>query len=105
MKRTIATLAAALALAVSVSASTNITFHPADSTYTTNISAPWLSGPLADLFTAATTATNWMVGTYGIYSSKDLWGAGVAGVYNFNSYIGTAIRLDASPRVLSGTIT
>lgn len=57
-------------------------------------STPILSGPALDLWRAATTGTNWLVAPYVIKSSKSGFGGGIAGIYNFNDFVATSIRLD-----------
>src|SRR6185295_18588961 len=55
----------------------------------------FFSGPLFDALGTLSTASNLAVSVYGTYSSdhKD-FGGGIAGIYNFNQFVGSAIRLD-----------
>jgi hypothetical protein len=66
---------------------------------TNSTPSPFFSGPMADLVSTVTTATNLGFATFGIYmpstsSHKAAAGFGVLGMFNFNNYIGAGIGLD-----------
>jgi hypothetical protein len=61
--------------------------------------SPFLSGPLVELLTTLSTATNWGVATFGIYMpasdhQKAAYGCGAIALYNINPYMATGIGID-----------
>jgi hypothetical protein len=68
-------------------------------TLNTNTS-PLLSGPFVDILDKLTTATNWGVAAFGIYTpnstttGKKAYGAGAVFLYNINSYVATGLGID-----------
>src|ERR1035437_2945897 len=69
-------------------------------TLQTNISGtPFLSGPLTELLSTLSTATNWGVAGFGIYmpgggGHKAAYGAGSLFLYNINPYIAAGVGID-----------
>lgn len=107
MRKYIATLAIALAC-LTASAAEIITATPEQPltsgtwepvTLNTNTS-PLLSGPFVDILDKLTTATNWGVAAFGIYTpnstttGKKAYGAGAVFLYNINSYMATGLGID-----------
>lgn len=69
----------------------------------TNTNPPTISGPFIDFLGTLTTATNWGVTMFGIYTPKSsnpekhgggVWGVGALALYNFNQYMGAGVGID-----------
>lgn len=66
----------------------------------TNTSPPTLSGPFIDMLGSLSTATNWGIATFGIYTPKTDkpgkagLGAGAVALYNITPYVATGVGID-----------
>ena len=66
---------------------------------TNSTGTPFLSGPLVELLTTLSSATNWGVATFGIYEPKSdrhkaSYGFGAVALYNINTYMAMGVGID-----------
>jgi hypothetical protein len=98
-------LSATAALPAMAQTGSQLYSKSADGSYTpvalqTNVTGtPFLSGPLTDLLSTMSTATNWGVAGFGIYMPKSdahkaAYGMGALFLYNINPYVAAGVGID-----------
>lgn len=98
MKKYLALLALAVTCVTGYSQSTNIVWQTNIVTVTQQgTNAPFLSGPLVDVFRFVSSGTNWVIAPYGIVAKSDAKytvGGGIALAYHLSDFVMPMMRLD-----------